>query len=271
MEFDPVLFIDSNQLDRTPKYSRDGSKIVFQSTRSGSREIWVCDSDGNDLTELTDIGGSVSGAPDWSPDGKSICFESAPNGNRDIYVISAHPGSQPQRLTTHPETDMLPTWSKNGRWVYFGSTRTGREEIWKVPSQGGKAIPVTHKGGRFAVESPDGRSLYFSNRKDGRMRLLKMSLETGKEELVLQSLAHSRSFSVLEEGIYFKPDDQSLEYFSFETGRTTPIFSGSYGENSLDGFSGIITVSPDGQWLLLFPRWRSTPSESDLMLVENFE
>jgi Tol biopolymer transport system component len=38
--------ISSTQVENSPQFSPDGKKVVFASTRTGSYEIWTCDSDG---------------------------------------------------------------------------------------------------------------------------------------------------------------------------------------------------------------------------------
>jgi len=53
--------------NRYPKYSPDGSKIVFVS----NAQIWVMDSNGNNLLQLTQKEGNY---PAWSPDGNYIVF-----------------------------------------------------------------------------------------------------------------------------------------------------------------------------------------------------
>src|SRR5262249_30024972 len=48
----PFRFISSTQQDDYPAYSPDGKRIAFVSDRSGSGEIWVCDSDGSKQVKL---------------------------------------------------------------------------------------------------------------------------------------------------------------------------------------------------------------------------
>ncbi|HVS65835.1 MAG TPA: Tol-Pal system beta propeller repeat protein TolB [Thermoanaerobaculia bacterium] len=48
-----------------PEYSPDGRFIVFESSRSGSRQIFVMNEDGGNLRQLTTRGGNS--APSWSP------------------------------------------------------------------------------------------------------------------------------------------------------------------------------------------------------------
>ncbi len=58
--------------NRRPKYSPDGTKIAFTSNSQISyTQIWVIDSDGSNLLQLTEEGGKYA---DWSPDGSYIVF-----------------------------------------------------------------------------------------------------------------------------------------------------------------------------------------------------
>jgi len=44
-----------------PEFSPDGKKIVFESDRSGTMEIWTCKRDGSGLNQLTNLGGPLYG------------------------------------------------------------------------------------------------------------------------------------------------------------------------------------------------------------------
>ncbi|MGH9530901.1 MAG: hypothetical protein ACRD2Q_00810, partial [Terriglobales bacterium] len=70
--------LDSGGLDHGPQFSPDGRRLVFASDRSGSREIWVCDADGQNAVRLTSMGAYLTGTPRWSPDGTWIVFDSYP-------------------------------------------------------------------------------------------------------------------------------------------------------------------------------------------------
>ena len=135
----PSRLISSTKRESLPQFSSDGRKIAFRSLRTGNAEIWVSDSGGTDLVQLTFFCGPLTGTPRWSPDGSQIAFDSRPEGNADIFVVRAS-GGKPRRMTTDPAEDIVPSWSHDGKWIYFCSSRTGERQIWKMPSTGGDAI-----------------------------------------------------------------------------------------------------------------------------------
>ena len=267
----PALFISSTRQDGAPQYSPDGRKIAFQSDRLGSREIWICDSDGSDPMQLTFSNGARAGSPHWSPDGRQVAYNivaAGTNRRTGVYVISAE-GGAPRELALGPyEAAGPPRWSRDGKWVYFGSDRTGRIEIWKVPSSGGQPVQVTHNGGAAALESPDGRYLYYN--KPDSAGLWKRPLEAGDEILILDSPdpAYWGSWAIGTEGIYYvdvrvRPCG-AIDFYSIATRQVKRLML--LGKEP-DSWNGALAVSPDGHWIL-FPQIDS--QTHDLILMENF-
>ena len=68
-----------------------GSRIVFVSSRSGSKEIWVMNWDGSNQRQLTRFG-SISSFPSASPDGHRLAFTSYVGGYPAIYMFSLDTG-----------------------------------------------------------------------------------------------------------------------------------------------------------------------------------
>jgi Tol biopolymer transport system component len=258
----PAAFISSTRTDWAPQFSPDGKKIAFSSDRSGSFEIWVCDSDGSNVRKITSIGGATG--PQWSPDGEHIAFDSPAEGQFDIYVVSAN-GGRPRRLTTDPANDGNPSWSHDGKWIYFDSMRTGQGQVWKIPANGGPEAQVTKKGGLAALESSDGKFLYYVKRLSA-TSVEKVPVEGGEETEVLESLSFFANMAVVRDGIYFIPTRSgttgfSIQFFSFASGKIRTIAT-------LEKTEGPgLAVSPDGRWILYS---QTDQVGSDLMLVENF-
>ncbi len=66
-------FITSDKNDDNPRWSPDGSKIAFTSTREGAPQVFVANADGSSARKVSDVPEGVSEFI-WSPDGKSFAF-----------------------------------------------------------------------------------------------------------------------------------------------------------------------------------------------------
>jgi Tol biopolymer transport system component len=89
----PVKVSTSATLQASPEHSPDGARIALASERTGTREIWNCESDGPHCVQVTSFNGAASDSPRWSPDGKQIVFESIVAGDWDVYVVDATGGA----------------------------------------------------------------------------------------------------------------------------------------------------------------------------------
>ena len=261
----PNRFITSTRMESGPQFSTDGSKITFESTRSGAYEVWMCRSDGSQLVQLTHFD-SVTGTPRWAPDGHQIAFDSRVAGSADIFVTDSQGGS-PRQLTTEPSKEVVPSWSRDGRWLYFASDRTGGWEIWKMPSTGGFAVRVTRHGGFAAFESPDGRFLYYAKGLTV-PGLWRVPTDGGEEIEVISSLeaGYWGYWAVVDDGIYYldtvtKP---GIAFFNLTTHRTTRVFDL---ENRPARKASGLAVSSDKKTILYT---QLDALNSDIILVDNF-
>jgi Tol biopolymer transport system component/DNA-binding winged helix-turn-helix (wHTH) protein len=261
----PDSFLSSTKMDSGPQFSPDGSKITFESTRSGTYEVWMCRSDGSGLIQLTHFN-AVSGTPRWSPDGQQIAFDSRPAGNADIFVIDSK-GGRPRKLTDEPSNEVVPSWSQDGRSIYFASDRTGGWEIWKMPSAGGPAVQVTHHGGFASFESPDGAFLYYAKglKVPG---LWRIPTNGGEEVEVISSLGagYWGYWTVVDNGIYYLDPTTKfgINFFDVATHRTTRLFD--LGKRPARQVPGL-AVSPDKKTILYT---QLDALSNDIILVDDF-
>ena len=261
-------FIASTRWDHAPHFSPDGSKIVFQSDRSGSREIWVSDADGLNPVQVTSFEDRWPGSPLWSPDGRWIVFDLNPRegGTTHVHVVSAE-GGAPRQLTSGPHREVRASCSRDGRWIYFGSNRGGDWQVWKVPFEGGEPLQVTRGGGREAMESPDGTFLYYAKQFPTR-GIWRVPVNGGEEERVFDQGRQSE-WEITEEGIYFlnqaaKPAP-AIEFFRFAAKHVERVATLAE-DTRFQGFRQI-SVSADGRWVLY---GREDNLQSDIMLVDDF-
>ncbi|MBI3681945.1 MAG: PD40 domain-containing protein [Acidobacteria bacterium] len=263
--------MSSTRYEQGPRYSPDGSRIVFSSNRSGALEIWLADSEGVHLNQLTNFNGPPTGSPMWSPDGKYIEFDSRPAGNPDVYVISAD-GGLPQRMTTEATEEIVPSWSRDGKWIYFASNRSGTFQIWKMPAQGGAASQVTQGGGFHGVESPDGKFVYYAKAAQNQPGLWRVPAGGGKEEPVIEALppGYWSYWAFGKDGIYYV-DREDLEgggaryplHFFHPPTRKDRVLT----HLARRPFNSGLAVSPDGKWFLYT---QVDQSETDIMMVDGF-
>jgi Tol biopolymer transport system component len=256
--------IASTRAEAGPQFSPDGTRITFASDRTGSSEIWVCDSAGSNLVQLTSFGGDLVGTPRWSPDGRRIAFD----GQFGIHVIEVD-GGRSRRVASDTPDGVVPSWSRDGQSIYFASTRTGRSEVWRVPAAGGQAVQITKRGGFAAFESQDGKSLYYAKGMD-LAGLWRVAVNGGEEAPVLDFPKASfwGYWALVETGIYFVNTEArprpALQFLSFARRRVVHV--ATLDRNPVPFVSGI-AVSPDGSRILYT---HEDHRSSDIMLVDNF-
>jgi Tol biopolymer transport system component/pimeloyl-ACP methyl ester carboxylesterase len=154
-----------------PRASADGSRILFQSNRSGKWHLYLMQSDGSGLQQLT-AGEHNNNFPDWSTDGQRVAFVSDRDGNEEIYIMSLTEMNNGevkvgdvQRLTHHAGRDIHPYFSQDGKSLLFNSSRddTNSFEIYHMDSDGKnqKRLTQTREVETCARYSPDGKKILF--------------------------------------------------------------------------------------------------------------
>ena len=72
----PKQLTSAPKSDRRPRWSPDSKSILFESSSSGTSQLWIIDREGGEPKQLTSIStGAATGI--WSRDGKQIAFVSA--------------------------------------------------------------------------------------------------------------------------------------------------------------------------------------------------
>ena len=123
------------------------TKIYFISSRTGSKELWVMDYDGQNQRAITHLG-MTSMSPRISPDNSRIAFESLGKTGWTIHMYSLDLG----RSVAFPAgivggSNVTPAWSSDGSKIAFSSARSGDPEIWIADSSGGNAHKITSFSG----------------------------------------------------------------------------------------------------------------------------
>jgi TolB protein len=117
------------------------TKIFFISTRTGNKEVWMMDYDGNGQHAITHQG-SIALSPRVSPDNSRVAYTSFARGGADLAMYSL----ELNRAVTFPRfggTNLSPAWSSDGTKLAFSSSRTGDPEIYIVDPDGRNLKRVT--------------------------------------------------------------------------------------------------------------------------------
>ena len=192
MAFDPASgtagqvwrVTDDGGDDDWPSWSPDGTRIAFQSDRSGNQDIWIVNVDGSGLVQLThDLADDLH--PDFSSDGQRIAFTSKRSGNADVWVIDVQAalasGSDAGavNLTNSPGSDRYPFWSPDDSRLTFNTERDGNTELYLMNADG--SLPRNLSQSPDSVEgladwSPDGKRLVFYSDRSGNKEVYVLDL-----------------------------------------------------------------------------------------------
>ncbi|MEP7168935.1 MAG: hypothetical protein ABI855_06145 [Bacteroidota bacterium] len=145
-----------------PRWSPDGSSIVFESSRDGKSSIYTISPDGRDLKKITDTIFNY-GQPSWSPDGKHLVYYGS-NHPMQLFTNSWNGGEQ-QQLPTPGFDAYEPTWSLQDK-IAFDSRAIGQtpNDIALMNADGTGFTKLT-KDEKYECSSPqwspDGKKILF--------------------------------------------------------------------------------------------------------------
>jgi hypothetical protein len=267
-------------------------KIVFHSYRDGESNIYVMNSDGTGVTQLTNSPGYYDVYPAWSPDGTKIAFESDRNGVYEVFIMDADGSNQ---ISLSNGSAQAPRWSPDGSKIVFQSIRDGNYEVYVMDADGSNQINLINnpaKDGR-PTWSPDGTKIAFFSERDGNWEIYIMNSDgTGQTRLTNEPTPdNAPAWSPDGTKIAFESDrDGNREIYimnSDGTGQTRLTNNSAHEENSAwspdgtkiafasdrDGNLEIYTMNPDGsnqQRLTNEPTTDNAPAWSPCICVENW-
>lgn len=135
-------------------------RIVFQSDRSGTENIYLLD--GSGVRPVT-ANRAANESPFFSPAGDRIVFESNSSGRYELYVHDLVSGTA-ERLFASPSEDRNPFWSKENE-IYFNRLVDGTEQIFRFSFADGRVEQITSLGGRntLPVLAPEADRLLMTS------------------------------------------------------------------------------------------------------------
>jgi len=181
------------------------TSIAFASNRSGHKEIFIMDYDGQDQRPLSGHQ-SISMAPAWSPPGDGLAYVSYFTGHPSIYWVELATGDK-RPIVEDGLHNFTPTFSPDGQWVAFTRSLQGNTEIFKINRRGGEPVQLT-KSDRIDANpawSPDGRQIAFTSDRAGSPQIYLMDADGGNvRRLTREGLSN--------DGAAWNPDGTWIAY-----------------------------------------------------------
>ena len=225
--------------------------------------IWISDSDGTDIQQLTDFKGSSVGTPRWSPDSRRIVFDALLDGPSTIWLIDVDRNNL-HRLNNSAAREYMPSWSRDGQWIYFSSLRDGHDRLYKQRPDTGQTVPLTQNFFHDVAESSRGNILYMQRRDAGIWQMpLSGGVPTPITELNLFNPV--RYWTLAGDTLYFVRQERApreLDAFNLMTRQISKL--AEIPDELMAGTPGV-TIDPSGRWLLFAQK---NQLRSSIMLQE---
>jgi len=127
------------------------TQVAFVSNRSGNKEIWVMDYDGENQHQLTQLH-TISLTPRWSPDASRIAFTcyAQPGSGSVLTAQICIESMTTNRLISWPRfrgTNASPAWSPDGSQIMFMSSMYGNPELFMTDASGARPKRLTYSNG----------------------------------------------------------------------------------------------------------------------------
>jgi Tol biopolymer transport system component len=188
--------------NRSPRWSPDGTRIVFLSDRRELTDVYVMDADGSGQRSL--LGRALNGgiervaavgsALSWSPDGAWVCFVGQ-CGNR-IYLYEVDVEGL-QRTVRHelPFDDVRsPHYSPDGKRVALSGVRAGVSDIYVLDLASGGVMQLTADRSDDDAPHwrPDGKEIAYASERAGQTDLFAVDPATGRTRRLTDTLSMER-------------------------------------------------------------------------------
>jgi TolB protein len=157
------------------------TRIAMVGTRSGKKEVYLCDADGQNIIQLTNDG-SVSVAPKWGPKARKLLYTSYLKRFPDVYLVDLASGNR-RVVSKHPGLNTGGALAPDGRTMAVILSKDGNPELYTSRLDGGALTRLTQTSRAAEASpcwSPDGRRIVYVSDRSGRPQLYMLSRSGGE-------------------------------------------------------------------------------------------
>jgi len=213
--------------DGQPRFSPDGTKVLFVSDRSGSDNLWTLEMESGDTAQVTKSKGDTWVSPDWTPDGEYIVASKGVTrlGLVTLWMGHVDGGSgkvlrdEPDQLKTlgaavSPDGRYIWHAQRMGSWVYNAQFPQYQLAVYDRET-GGSFARTSRYGSAFRPTlSPNGRWLVYGTRHESQSGLRIRDLDTGDERWLAYPVERDDQESIADRDVYpgmdFTPDSREV-------------------------------------------------------------
>jgi TolB protein len=166
------------------------TQIAFVSNRSGNKEIWAMDYDGENQHEITQLH-TIALTPRWSPDASRIAFTCyAPRSGSVLTAQICIQSMLTNHLIAWPRfqgTNSSPAWSPDGSQLMFMSSMYGNPELFMTDASGAHPKRLTFSNGSNTSPSwnpKTGQQVAFVSDRGGIPQLYVMNIDGSSQTKV---------------------------------------------------------------------------------------
>lgn len=139
---------DGTDLVLTPRFSPDGTKILYLSYKNGHPKVYMLNLKSGRSSLIGKFSG-MSFAPRFSPDGKNAIMSIAKKGSTHIYEINLR-NKRMRQLTKGMNINTSPSYSPDGKKIAFNSDKLGSRQIFVMNRDGSNKQRISYGGGSYA-------------------------------------------------------------------------------------------------------------------------
>ena len=191
-------------------WTPDAQRVVFDSSRGGTLNLFAKSSDGTGDVERLTTGPSLHHALAISPDGTLVFEEQrVSDGTWDLVVLELDGEHETKPLLDSPFSERAAALTADGHWLVYQSDESGRDEIYvrPFPDVATGRWQISTNGGAWPVWAPDGRELFYLSEN----AVMAVTVETeptfrsGPSKLLFETTAY------VVDNQFYRPYDVSID------------------------------------------------------------